>query len=72
MFDYAPIARGFAKTRKHLGLTHYQLAKKAGVSFATITMLEQEKANPTLGTIARAANALGYKATITMTPLDKL
>ena len=68
--SYAATARDFAKVRKHLGWTHYKWAKEAGMPAATLTALEHESANPTFNTIARAAEALGYKVTLTMTPLD--
>lgn len=70
MSVYAVTARGFAKVRKHLGWSHYRWSKESGLPWRTLVRLEQEDARPTFDTIARAANALGYKATITMTPLD--
>lgn len=70
MSNYAVTARGFKKVRKHLGWTHYMWAKESGVSPPTLMALEREDANPTFNTLARAAEALGYKATLTMTPLD--
>ena len=70
MFDYAPTARRFAAARKHLGMTHYQLAKQTALPFATVVRLEQEDAKPTLDTIARAAAALGAEVVLTIKSLD--
>ena len=61
MFDYAPIAQGFVSAREKLGWSHYRLAKEAGLPFATVVRLEKENAKPALNTIARAAEALGYR-----------
>jgi DNA-binding phage protein len=69
MSDYAATARGFARVRKNLGWTYYKWSKESGLPWRTLVRLEQEDARPTFDTIARAANALGYKATIAMTPL---
>lgn len=46
------------KFRKSTGLTIKQLAEKVGVTQSCISQLENDKANPSLGTLKKIANAL--------------
>jgi len=47
--------------RLKLGLSHQQLADKAGVNRSMISLLESQKRNPTVQLAARVAEALGCK-----------
>jgi predicted RNase H-like HicB family nuclease/DNA-binding XRE family transcriptional regulator len=49
------------------GLTQGQLAKKAGVSQQQIAKLERPGENPTIGTIAKIAKALGVHLDVALT-----
>jgi transcriptional regulator with XRE-family HTH domain len=52
------------KSREALGLTQAQLAKKAGVTEAYISMLESGvRKNPSLPTLKKIARALGVPLT---------
>ena len=44
--------------RKKLGLSQEQLAENTGISFTLIKDIERAKANPTLGTMIKIAEAL--------------
>ena len=46
------------KFRKLSGLTIKRLADKAGVTQSYISQLENDKVNPSLGTLKKIANAL--------------
>lgn len=50
--------------RRELGLTHRELASAAGVSSAYVSMLENGRSNPTLGTIEAVAEALGLSVSV--------
>jgi transcriptional regulator with XRE-family HTH domain len=49
--------------RKQHGLTIEALARKSGVSFAVISKLERNRANPSLATLEQLAKALTVSAT---------
>jgi transcriptional regulator with XRE-family HTH domain len=49
--------------RKQHGMTIEALAKKSGVSFALISKLERNRANPSLDTLQQLARALSMSAT---------
>ena len=50
--------------REHRGLTRVQLAEKAKVTTAYVSMLEAGKRkNPSLGVLQRLAKALGVRVT---------
>ena len=49
--------------RKQHGMTIEALAKKSGVSFALISKLERNRANPSLGTLEQLARAMSISAT---------
>ena len=53
------VARAVRSARRRRGLSLDQLAARAGVSKGALTALEGATANPTLGTLARLADALG-------------
>ena len=55
----ARLARNLQKLREARGLTQQQMAKLAEMPRATWTHLESGEANPTLGVLYRAAQALG-------------
>ena len=55
----ARLARNLQQLREARGLTQQQMAKLAGMPRATWTHLESGEANPTLGVLYRAAQALG-------------
>ena len=50
-----------AECRHNLKMTQKQLAKKAGVSTAMISFIENNKRQPTLWVIANIAKALGVR-----------
>lgn len=52
--------------RADLGLTQRQLAERVGVSQQQIAKLENPDANPTLGTLAKVAEALGLRVDVTI------
>ena len=47
--------------RLKLGLSHQQLADKAGVNRSTISLLESQQRNPTVQLAARVAEAMDCK-----------
>lgn len=55
--------------RRAAGLTQAQLARRAGVSQQQIAKLEHPDANPTVGTLARVARALGAELVVGLGPM---
>jgi len=55
------IGRVVSKLRHEAGLTQAQLAEKVNMGRSNLAMIETGKArNPTLGTVCRIFNVLGY------------
>ncbi len=59
---HSRLAFRLRKARKHSGLTHLALARRAGVSEATALYVEKGQQLPTVGTVARLATALAVSA----------
>lgn len=55
------IAIALAKARVKKGLTQKQVASKAGVTWETISAIENGKANFSIGTISKVFAAVGKK-----------
>jgi len=51
------------RLRKVKKLTRYALAKRAGISPAYVTKLEEGRSDPTIGMLQRLAKALGVPVT---------
>ena len=58
----ALLGRRVREMRKSAGLTQAGLAERAGLAFETISRLERGKAKPTIGLLAKIADALGVSA----------
>lgn len=56
--DRSPLADNLRRLRRDRGLTSVELARRAGVSRATLNQLETGSGNPTLDTLYQLANAL--------------
>lgn len=59
----ATIGRNVRRLRRRLDLTLDLLAERAGVSKGTVIGVEQARANPSLATLSRLADALGVGVT---------
>jgi transcriptional regulator with XRE-family HTH domain len=57
--------------RELLGLLQPQLATISGVSTRTIQMIEQGKANPSIGTLIRLTDPLGLTIQLMLKDLSK-
>jgi len=55
------IAIALAEARAKKGLTQKEVAKRAQVTWETISAIENGKANPSLGTISKIFAAVGKK-----------
>ncbi len=56
-----PLADNVKQLRETQNLTQAQLAKKAGIPRATLSLLESGTANPTLAVVLRVGNALDVR-----------
>ncbi|MCL5770284.1 MAG: helix-turn-helix domain-containing protein [Planctomycetes bacterium] len=54
----ASIAREIIRTRRRLGLSQAELARRAGLAIAHLNRLERAKGNPTAATVAKIDAAL--------------
>ncbi|TNB70472.1 helix-turn-helix transcriptional regulator [Arthrobacter sp. BB-1] len=61
MEDVAAIGEMIRRARKEAGITQGTLADLAGTSARTIHAIETGTGNPSLGTVAAAANAVGLR-----------
>ncbi|QQR81044.1 MAG: helix-turn-helix transcriptional regulator [Deltaproteobacteria bacterium] len=52
--------QGFLQNRQRQGLSQRSLAKKAGISYKSLQLIESGRHNPELATIKKLASALGY------------
>ena len=57
----AQLGRVLAQARAAVGLTQCDLAKRSGIKQEVISRIERGKANPTMKTLERLAEALGKK-----------
>jgi XRE family transcriptional regulator, regulator of sulfur utilization len=55
------LAQALMARRRQLGLTQAVLAKRTGIAQADISRIEGGRANPTIGTVAVLARALGLR-----------
>lgn len=56
-----PLADNVRQLRENQKLSQAQLAKKAGIPRATLSLLESGSANPTLAVVLRVGSALGVR-----------
>ena len=59
MEDVQAIGAGIRRARREAGITQSTLADLIGTSARTIHAIETGTGNPSLGTVAAAANAVG-------------
>lgn len=59
MEDVAAIGASIRRARKEAGITQDTLADLIGTSSRTVHAIETGAGNPSLGTVAAAANAVG-------------
>jgi transcriptional regulator with XRE-family HTH domain len=59
-----PILARVSRRRRALGLTQSALARRAGISLATLQNVEAGRANPALGTLRRILGPLGLRLTM--------
>ena len=59
MEDVAAIGASIRRARKEAGITQGTLADLIGTSSRTVHAIETGAGNPSLGTVAAAANAVG-------------
>lgn len=57
------VPRNLARLRHTIGLTQHELAVRAGVSRATIYLIEAGEGDPRLSTLELLAKALGVEVT---------
>lgn len=64
------VAQRISSLRQEQGLTFDALALRSGVSKGTLVQIEQERANPSISTLCRLANALGVSVADLVAPAD--
>ncbi len=57
--------------RSVLGITQEELAELSGVALRSVKAFESGKGNPTLLTLQKIADTLGYEVTLTIKKLPK-
>lgn len=62
------VAHALKLARQQTELSAGDVAKRRGLSKGRLSQLENGAVNPTVGTLAEHADALGYDVTITLTP----
>jgi len=62
------VAHALKLARQQTHLSAAELARRRGVSRGRLSQLENGAVNPTVGTLAEHAGALGYDVTVTLTP----
>ena len=60
-----------AEARMHNGISQKELAQKSGLTQGNVSLIERGKANPSLKTIARIADALNQKVVFTLTQVEE-
>lgn len=62
------VAHALKLAREQTHLTARELAEKRGLSKGRLSRIENGALNPTVGTLAEHADALGYDVTVVLTP----
>ena len=62
------VAHALKLARQQTHLSAAELARRRGLSKGRLSQLENGSVNPTVGTLAKHAGALGYDVTVTLTP----
>ncbi|MHB0858089.1 MAG: helix-turn-helix domain-containing protein [Anaerolineae bacterium] len=70
-YDALELAHQIARARIMRGMTQEELAQKTGMRQSTIARLEVGRTEPRASTLAKIADALNYKLSITFEPCDE-
>ena len=69
--DEQAVGEMYAEARQATGLTKVAAAELAGMPETSVRKLEKGSQSPTLKTLRKYAESLGYEARIELVPIDK-